>query len=303
MRSARGFQRSAAGLTAAVLCLSLAPAGTATADPSASDWHRLRLCESSDNYSIDTGNDHYGAYQFDRATWRSVGGSGNPSHASPGEQDARALILYRLRGWQPWQCAQILGLVEDADARSGVIADIRVPTSSTSAPDWPGTRYYQVGDDNSTVARWKAQMRTRGAPGLHNDGRFGAGTRKVVRRVQHQNGLPRTGVLGPVTWALAWTGDYRPPASTSHSTGHGSGPVASAPAMPGPAWFSRGDDSTTIERWQSQMHRRGSSIHVNGHFGRKTLRVVKRIQRLNGLDATGILGPVTWALAWTGAYR
>src|SRR6266487_350481 len=90
----------------------LVPSNTAWADPSADAWHQLRVCESGDNYSINTGNAHYGAYQFDLATWRSVGGSGYPYQASAGEQDARALVLYRMRGWQPWQCATILGLHE-----------------------------------------------------------------------------------------------------------------------------------------------------------------------------------------------
>ena len=61
-------------------------------------------------------SDHSGAYQFDLPTWRSVGGKGYPNLASRAEQDARALILYRTRGWQPWQCASILGLREDAAA-------------------------------------------------------------------------------------------------------------------------------------------------------------------------------------------
>ena len=87
---------------------------SAVADPSANVWYRLRMCESGNDYSIDTGNGHYGAYQFDLATWRSVGGSGLPNRTSPAEQDARALILYRDRGWQPWQCAAILGLRPDA---------------------------------------------------------------------------------------------------------------------------------------------------------------------------------------------
>jgi hypothetical protein len=53
-------------------------------------------------YASDTGNGFYGAYQFTLGTWRSVGGSGNPAHASPAEQDARAWALYESRGLQPW---------------------------------------------------------------------------------------------------------------------------------------------------------------------------------------------------------
>lgn len=58
--------------------------------------------QGSAGYATDTGNGFYGAYQFDMPTWRSVGGSGNPAHASPAEQDDRAWALYLARGLQPW---------------------------------------------------------------------------------------------------------------------------------------------------------------------------------------------------------
>ena len=96
----RPRRRSAARMIAATAVLGSAaalavlPVTTASADPSSNDWYRLRMCESSNNYAINTGNNHYGAYQFDLSTWQSVGGSGYPNNASPGEQDARALILY-----------------------------------------------------------------------------------------------------------------------------------------------------------------------------------------------------------------
>jgi len=70
--------------------------------PSAEAWRRLRVCESNDNYATDTGNGFYGAYQFTLSTWRSVGGTGNPAEAPPGEQDARAHALYARSGSGPW---------------------------------------------------------------------------------------------------------------------------------------------------------------------------------------------------------
>ena len=79
--------------------------GVASAEPTADDWYRLRVCESGNNYAINTGNGYYGAYQFDLGTWRSVGGTGYPNQASPATQDALALTLYRQRGWSPWTCA------------------------------------------------------------------------------------------------------------------------------------------------------------------------------------------------------
>jgi hypothetical protein len=53
-------------------------------------------------YASDTGNGYFGAYQFNLGTWLSVGGSGNPAHASPAEQDERAWQLYLSRGLAPW---------------------------------------------------------------------------------------------------------------------------------------------------------------------------------------------------------
>ncbi|GAA1995372.1 putative membrane protein [Nakamurella flavida] len=85
-------------------------AGSASAEPSANDWYRLRVCESGNNYAINTGNGYYGAYQFDLSTWRSVGGTGRPDQASPAVQDALALKLWYSRGWSPWSCARIVGL-------------------------------------------------------------------------------------------------------------------------------------------------------------------------------------------------
>lgn len=75
------------------------------------DFARLRQCESSGNYSINTGNGFYGAYQFDLQTWRGLGYSGLPSEASPATQDKAARELQASRGWQPWpSCSRQLGL-------------------------------------------------------------------------------------------------------------------------------------------------------------------------------------------------
>lgn len=63
---------------------------------------RIRACESGGNYSTNTGNGYYGAYQFDRQTHLSVGGDGNAADDSPAEQDAAAQRLMDQRGTQPW---------------------------------------------------------------------------------------------------------------------------------------------------------------------------------------------------------
>lgn len=57
------------------------------------------------NAHLRDANGHYGKWQFDLGTWRSVGGTGNPADASEAEQDSRAYLLWKSRGWQPWECA------------------------------------------------------------------------------------------------------------------------------------------------------------------------------------------------------
>jgi hypothetical protein len=99
-----------AGVVAAVMSGDVSPAQAAPGMPGEDAWNRLRVCESGNNYAINTGNGYYGAYQFDLSTWRGAGGKGYPNQATPLEQDYRARLLYRARGWSPWACARILGL-------------------------------------------------------------------------------------------------------------------------------------------------------------------------------------------------
>jgi hypothetical protein len=192
--------------------------GSAAADPPASSWARLRTCESSGRYDIVATNGHYGAYQFDLATWRSVGGAGYPHRASPREQDYRALYLYRMRGWQPWTCARRLGLREDASARSR-----RAPSRAEAAyiggggaaptppsggmPPWPGV-VYDYGDCDNSLRAFQLRMNKFGYD-FQGTGCYYAETRAAVLALQRANGIKTSGLLGPKTWRAAWKG--KPP--------------------------------------------------------------------------------------------
>lgn len=71
-------------------------------------WDRIAKCESGGNWSINTGNGHYGGLQFKLQTWRSVGGhefAEYPHQASREEQITVANRLYEKQGTQPWSCA------------------------------------------------------------------------------------------------------------------------------------------------------------------------------------------------------
>lgn len=81
------------------------------APATAANLQRLRQCESGGNYSINTGNGYYGAYQFSPRTWRSLGYAGLPNQAPPHVQDEAAARLKARSGWGQWPaCSRKLGL-------------------------------------------------------------------------------------------------------------------------------------------------------------------------------------------------
>ena len=85
------------------------PVGSASAsgDTLADQMARLRRCESSSNYRANTGNGYYGAYQFDRSTWRSLGYPNRPDQNAATTQDHAVVKLHSSRGWKPWPgCAR-----------------------------------------------------------------------------------------------------------------------------------------------------------------------------------------------------
>ncbi|WP_284700289.1 transglycosylase family protein [Nakamurella alba] len=221
MRRVLALAAAAVAVAATALALNTT---SALADPSANAWASVRQCESGGNYSINTGNGYYGAYQFDLGTWRSVGGTGTPSSASAAEQDYRALYLYRMRGWSPWICASLAGLSEDSSARSGVVptraesaymsggtGSYAPPDTSqcnvggSTAPPWGGTDMVQ-GKTYRDMMCWQRQMGHLGY-GLSGSGYFGSNTLSALHRFQSAKGLARGNVVNRAMWVAAWGKD------------------------------------------------------------------------------------------------
>jgi peptidoglycan hydrolase-like protein with peptidoglycan-binding domain len=75
--------------------------GTGTA--TSGSLQRIAQCESGGNpRAIGGGGRYRGKYQFSRATWRAVGGSGDPAAAPEAEQDQRAAALLARSGTAQW---------------------------------------------------------------------------------------------------------------------------------------------------------------------------------------------------------
>ncbi len=201
-------------------------AATATAAEAATqgDFARLRACESGGNYSINTGNGYYGAYQFDVRTWRGLGYAGLPSSAAPGTQDEAAARLQAQRGWQPWPaCSRKLGL--GRSSAEAVSNDTRTPRASrsvarrvliakatrpavrpTSAPVFEGDVLTTdlVKQNRADVRRWQHRMAARGWD-LKVDGRFGPKSAHVAARFAAEKGLRNApGTVDQAVWNAAW---------------------------------------------------------------------------------------------------
>lgn len=67
------------------------------------ELHKIALCESGGNpRAVSPSGRYRGKYQFDRATWRALGGHGDPAAASARTQDRLAAKLLRERGPSAW---------------------------------------------------------------------------------------------------------------------------------------------------------------------------------------------------------
>jgi peptidoglycan hydrolase-like protein with peptidoglycan-binding domain len=173
----------------------------------------VRACESGGNYSTNTGNGFYGAYQFDQQTWSGLGYSGSPSSASPATQDAAAQKLYSQRGTSPWPvCGRSTSggsasnTVQHSSRSTSRSAVTPTTTSSKAAPSQKSTVQRSSivlstalhAQKRGDVKRAQTLLNENGAH-LQVDGYFGALTEAATKAFQADKGLSADGEIGPLT--------------------------------------------------------------------------------------------------------
>ncbi|MEU9776335.1 peptidoglycan DD-metalloendopeptidase family protein [Streptomyces sp. C10-9-1] len=91
----------------------LAAAATANAAP-ADAWDTVAACESSGNWSLDSGNGYYGGLQFQPSTWAEFGGHEFAENAHQATRDQQITVAERVlasQGPSAWpQCSPGAGL-------------------------------------------------------------------------------------------------------------------------------------------------------------------------------------------------
>ncbi|RXW32523.1 transglycosylase family protein [Propioniciclava flava] len=179
-------------LTGAVMFTGLVMSGQAQAFDEAV-WDRVAQCESSGNWSINTGNGYYGGLQFNASTWRAYGGASYAPYAhqaTKAQQIAVARRTLNAQGPGAWPvCSKKAGLTKanggaDAGAQPGGGSGGSGSPASSGPVQVSGTL------DRSTIVALQKWV------GTTADGVWG---RKTTSALQAKVGANVDGVRGPET--------------------------------------------------------------------------------------------------------
>jgi peptidoglycan hydrolase-like protein with peptidoglycan-binding domain len=97
------------------------------------------------------------------------------------------------------------------------------------------------------------------------DGKFGDGTERAVRSFQEENKLKVDGKVGDETWSLL------------------------KPSQAPEPRLKIGDTGDAVKKLQGLL-----KLKADGKFGQKTKNAVIKIQRQEGMNPDGVVGPDTW---------
>jgi resuscitation-promoting factor RpfA len=116
-----------------------------------STWEAVAECESSGNWSINTGNGYYGGLQFTNSTWAAYGGTAYAPRAdlaTKEQQIAVAEATLAGQGWGAWACAYAGG----GEGPSGNSAPAPSSSSNDSAEESSSDESASRGSERSWTA-------------------------------------------------------------------------------------------------------------------------------------------------------
>lgn len=160
-------------------------------------WDRVAMCESSGNWSINTGNGFYGGLQFTFQTWKGFGGQKyayTADRATKGQQIEIAQEVLKVQGPGAWPvCSQRAGLT----VANGLAVD---PYSGTERASRDTTRTSVTSTGGKLVVDGIQGPRTNA--GIEKwGGRPMNGYLDVADKqaLQGRVGVAQDGVIGPIT--------------------------------------------------------------------------------------------------------
>lgn len=159
--STTGRTLATTALAGAVVGAPLLAAAPANAAPDTT-WDRVAQCESSGNWSINTGNGFFGGLQFTSSTWQAFGGGQFADSADHATREQQIVVAERVlagQGWGAWPvCSRKAGAVgQPVTERSAPAIRLAAPATpapaaQAAAPATAGGYVVQRGDTLSTIA-------------------------------------------------------------------------------------------------------------------------------------------------------
>lgn len=126
------INRASLTVTASGAGMAIPLIGAGVADAAdVTTWNKVAACESTNNWSVNTGNGYYGGLQFSQSTWEAYGGTAYAARADLATKDQQIAIAEKVLGGQgpgAWPvCSARAGLT-----RGGDTPDIKPASASTS---------------------------------------------------------------------------------------------------------------------------------------------------------------------------
>jgi murein DD-endopeptidase MepM/ murein hydrolase activator NlpD len=106
-------------------------------------WNKVAACESSGNWSINTGNGYYGGLQFTQSTWEAFGGTAYAPRADQATKDQQIAVAERVlkvQGPGAWPvCSKKAGLTRGGPAPGVQPASAGTPHKPSASPKPSGS--------------------------------------------------------------------------------------------------------------------------------------------------------------------
>lgn len=123
--------------------------------------------------------------------------------------DTEAVVdAIRNSAWGSKPTAEIVAYVHthlaaDSALEVGIAGPVEMPTPGDTPPAFPGTLLHDFTEGHGTVT-WQQRMRDRGWS-IAVDNKYGPKSAAVAHAFQAEKGLQVDGIVGPQTWAAAWS--------------------------------------------------------------------------------------------------
>lgn len=141
--------RSAARVAVAGAVIA-APIAISAPMANAADWDALAECESSGDWSINSGNGYYGGLQFDDSTWSAYGGDQYASSAHEASREQQITVAEKVldaQGSNAWPGCS--GQMDWASGSTDVSTDVSTEDSTQSEGAQADSSAQQTSDESA----------------------------------------------------------------------------------------------------------------------------------------------------------